>query len=85
MKEEKDMECKHCPVHCGSECCCGGMHHHGGKAHIFILIGTLALVYAGANYLRMYYSWPPYAGWTTGGIFLILFGMAKKHWTMKKT
>ena len=73
MKEEKDMEC-----------CCRGMHHHGGKAHIFLLIGTLALVYGVVNYLGTFYFWPPYAGWIVGGIVLILIGMAKKHWMMKK-
>jgi hypothetical protein len=79
VKEEKNMECKHCPVHCGEG------YLYGGKAHLFLLVGTLALVYGVVNYLRMAYYWPPYAGWIVGGIVLILIGMAKKYWMMNKS
>jgi len=81
MKEEKDMECKDCDEHGKGEagfCCGGGMHH--GRGHVFITLGTLALLYGVVNYLRITYVWPPYAGWIAGGLVLIIIGWGKKHW-----
>lgn len=60
--------------------CC--MPHGGG--HLFVTLGFLAFVYGVVNYLRMTYTWPPYAGWIVGGLVLVIFGLAKKNWCMKK-
>lgn len=60
--------------------------HHGGKAHLIILIGTLALLYGVGNYIRVTYlsDWPPYSTWMVGGVLLILFGWMKKQYFMNK-
>lgn len=82
MKEE-DTECKQCSMHCGSEGCCIGSHH-GGKAHLFLMLGMIALVYGIINYFSVTNDWPSYLEWITGGIVLIGIGLMKKHYMMKK-
>lgn len=60
--------------------------HHGGKSHLIILIGVLALLYGVGNYIRVTYlsDWPPYSTWMIGGVLLILIGWMKKQYFMNK-
>ncbi|HEX7042388.1 MAG TPA: hypothetical protein VF189_04000 [Patescibacteria group bacterium] len=74
MKDGKEMET------------CDCTHHHGmwGGKHVYMLIGTLALVYGLVMWAMATYMWPSYMGWIVGGILLILVGWLKKWFYMKK-
>ncbi|HYK08253.1 MAG TPA: hypothetical protein VEW42_02000 [Candidatus Eisenbacteria bacterium] len=76
MKNEKDMEV----CNCG---CCGGYGMLGGKK-LYMIIGTLALVYGLVQWARVTYMWPPYMGWVVGGAALVVIGFLKKWWYMRK-
>lgn len=86
MKDEKEMMCS-----CGCSCCgmgmghCGMGHGMGGK-HLYMLVGTFAVVYGLVTWAMTVYMWPSYMAWIIGGILLILVGLLKKMmWMSKKS
>ena len=73
MKEEKDM------MGC---CSCGCQPGKG--AHLYKLIGTVAIVYGLINYATVMLGWQGYAAWIAGGVLLVIIGLVKKHYYMMK-
>ena len=75
-----EMECKDCPMHC-QDGSCGG--HRGGKYHMYMLLGTVAIVYGLINYFTTVMGWTGYMAWIVGGALLIIVGLAKKQFAMQ--
>lgn len=85
MKEdEKGGKGMMCSCGCG---CCGmgmGMGHGMMGKHLYMLVGTFAVVYGLVTWAMTMYMWPAYMGWIVGGILLILVGWLKKWmWSMR--
>ena len=72
MKGEKEM--MNCPCGC----------HLGKGAHLYKLLGTVAIVFGLINYATVVLGWQSYVAWIAGGVLLVIIGMAKKHYYMMK-
>lgn len=79
MKDEKGIGM--CACGCG---CCGGHGMMWSGKHLYMVVGTFALVYGLVSWARVTYAWPAYMGWVVGGAALIIIGFLKKmFWKMK--